>query len=52
MKKITKVCGNKRSHIILPQDNKLDLPCKNYYCKKCHGTSKERIFLCHPEAKK
>ena len=52
MKKITKVCGNKRSFIILSDEDKLHVPNRMYYCKKCQGTSKEKIFLCHPETKK
>lgn len=52
MKKIIKICGKRKNLIILSEEDKLYSANKLYYCKKCQGTSREKIFLCHPEAEK
>jgi hypothetical protein len=50
MKKITKLCGTKKSCIILPQDEK-SASNQIYYCTKCKRETKEKILLCSPKVK-
>lgn len=50
MKKITKLCGTKKSCIILPQDEKLPVN-QIYFCTKCKRETKEKILLCSPKIK-
>ncbi len=50
MKKITKLCGTKKSCIILPQDEKAT-PNQIYFCTKCKRESKEKFLLCSPKPK-
>jgi|GEM_PF-5161746 len=50
MNKITKLCGTKKSYIILPQDEKL-APNQIYFCMKCKRETTEKILLCSPKIK-
>lgn len=50
MNKITKLCGTKKSCIILPQDEK-STPDQIYFCTKCKRETKEKILLCSPKTK-
>lgn len=50
MKKITKLCGTKKSYIILPQDEKLT-QSQSYSCNKCGRITKEKNLICSPELK-
>jgi hypothetical protein len=50
MKKVTKLCGTKKTYIILPQDEKLAHD-QIYSCNKCKRVTKEKILLCYPELK-
>lgn len=50
MNKITKLCGTKKTYIILPEDEKAS-PNQIYFCNKCKRETKEKILLCYPETK-
>lgn len=50
MNKITKLCGTKKTYIILPQDEKVT-ENQIYFCNKCKRETKEKILLCYPEIK-
>ncbi|WP_158310007.1 hypothetical protein [Arcobacter sp. L] len=50
MKKITKLCGAKKTYIILPLDEKITSN-QIYFCNKCKKTTKEKNLLCYPEIK-
>ncbi len=50
MHKITKLCGTKKSYIILPEDEKLESSLI-YFCNNCKRETKEKILLCHPKIK-
>ena len=50
MNKITKLCGTKKTYIILPEDEKVS-PNQIYFCNKCKRETKEKILLCYPETK-
>ncbi len=53
MKKVTKLCGTKKTFVLMSNDDKIEL-LKNltYICKKCQKESKDKMFLCYPEIKK
>ena len=53
MKKITKLCGTKKSIFMLNNEDRIQLT-KNeiYICKKCERVTKDKIFICYPEIKK
>jgi hypothetical protein len=50
MHKITKLCGTKKSYIILPEDEKIESSLI-YFCNNCKRETKEKILLCYPETK-
>ena len=50
MNKITKLCGTKKTYVILPQDEKV-VENQIYFCNKCKRETNEEILLCYPEIK-
>ena len=49
MKKITKLCGTKKSYIIIHDETSNSNQI--YICNKCKRETKEKILLCYPEIK-
>lgn len=53
MKKIEKLCGTKKTIIILNSEEETKQQENiTFFCKKCQRESKDKIFLCYPEIKK